>query len=146
MTVSLVCVDPARAAEIWPHVAPLLGKAFERQPADFTLEEVHKEVLAAETLIWIAWDGPGARILGVATTKIIKTARGKVLQITSTGGRELKRWRSFIADLEAYGIAEGCDKCRMYGRPGWKRIFPDYREPWITIEKEIGPAVAGVGG
>jgi hypothetical protein len=103
-----------------------------------TIEDVERDVLSAKALLWIAWDQKAARLLAAVATSVVTTPRHKVLLIRACGGRELHRWKGFIADLEAYGVAEGCVKLRVSGRPGWKMVLPDdYRVPFVTLEKDL---------
>lgn len=134
-TDKLVCVDPKRIDEIWPHVSGFLASAFERGIGDDDLESLKQDLDARQSLLWVVWDGKG--LLAAATTKLLKMPTKKLCVISACGGRELRRWRRFIAELESYAKAEGCDAFRMMGRPGWKAVFPDYREPWVCLEKGL---------
>src|SRR6185312_3525843 len=80
----LVCVDPGRVAEIWPHVRPLLARAYLR-PADDTLAAIEADVRAGESRLWIVWCG---EILAAATTKIMRTPMRKVLRVECCAGRD----------------------------------------------------------
>jgi hypothetical protein len=133
----VLCVDPARIEDIWPHVRDFIAAAFDNDRGDDCADDVHGDLLAKRALLWVAWDG-GA-ITAAATTKLLRTARGLVCIITSCGGREMRRerWRAAIEPLETYARAEGCRVVRFEGRRGWKTVFPDYREAWVSLEKRL---------
>ena len=52
-------------------------------------------------------------------------------------GRQLLRSRHLIGTIEQFARAEGCARVRMQGRRGWRRVFKDYSEPFITLEKNL---------
>lgn len=133
----LVCVEPARIDEIWPHVRRFTESAFSDGRGDDNAEIVEADLRAGYSLLWIVWTARENRILAAVTTKLLKTPRGFVCRITSCGGIELKRWAHLLADIEAYAKAEGCICVRWEGRKGWKAFFPGYREPWIVLEKKV---------
>jgi len=130
---ALLCVDPARVAEIWPHVEPLLAQAY-REGADDTLAAIEADVPAGESLLWVVWDDA---ITAAATTKIMRTPTRKVLRVECCAGRDVARWIGFIRALEDYGRRQGCEVCRVEGRKGWRAMLTDYREPWIVLEKVL---------
>lgn len=136
-TVDLVCVDPERIEEIWPHVETLIARSVMTGLGDDTLEDIQSDLLCGDALLWIVWEKPPGRLLAAATTKLFTTSRGKICVITSCAGRDLDKWKQFIRQIEQYAIDEGCGLFRMYGRPGWKRVFEDYSEPYVTIEKAL---------
>lgn len=135
MTDTLVCVDPAQIDRIWPHVSHLIDAAFETGIGDDKPETLKADLDAGLALLWVVWDGKG--LLAAATTKIVTLPTKKLCVLTAAAGRELHRWRRFIADLEMYAKAEQCDGIRLTGRPGWKAYFRDYKQPWICLEKDL---------
>lgn len=133
----IVCVAPDRIAEIWPHVRPFIENAFHNGRGDDDAETVHRDLLSGFSLLWIAWDEAQATIAAAATTKLIDVARGKVCLVTACGGSGIQRWAHGLAAIEAYARAEGCRYVRFEGRKGFKRVFRDYRQPWIVLEKRL---------
>lgn len=134
-TPQLVCVDPVKVPEIWPHVVALLEKAVFSGRGDDTIEEIRADLDAQRQLLWIGWDGEA--IIVAATTKIVESGMGKRCIITTCGGRKLRAWQHFIADMEAFATREKCTTLRIHGRHGWKRILTGYQEPWVAIEKRL---------
>jgi hypothetical protein len=135
MTESLLCVAPHLVEKIWPHVVHFIEQALWTGIGDDDIATIKDDLDAGHSLLWVVWDG--SELIAAATTKLIKVPTKKLCLITSCAGKRLERWRQFIADLEKYAASEGCDALRITGRPGWKAIFPDYREPWVCIEKNL---------
>lgn len=134
---TVLCVDPERIDEIWPHVKEFIAAAFDRDRGDDSADGVVADLRARRALLWIAWDGDV--ICAAATTRLFKVELGTICIITACGGREMgiDRWRSCIRPLEEYARAEGCRVIRVEGRRGWKAVFPDYSEVWVTLQKRL---------
>jgi hypothetical protein len=145
MTAELVCVDPARIQEIWPHVRGMIHRAIER--GDFgSFAPVERAVLAGDALVWLAWNGEG--IEAAAVTELHQSEWRKVCVIVACasrgkGAREradaagMDRWLPLIAGIEKYARAEGCVATRIVGRPGWERVLDEYKRHRVVLEKEL---------
>jgi len=131
----LVCVAPDKIDGIWPHVSHFIESAIEHGRGDDTSEVVKADLDAGRSLLWVVWDGSG--LLAAATTKIVNYPTKKACVVTSCGGRELPRWIAFINDLMNYAKSEGCAVMRISGREGWKAMLPDFRQPFIVLEKVL---------
>jgi hypothetical protein len=163
----LVCVPPAQAAVIWPHVRELIRAAMRRGGLS-SFRPVEANVLAGDALLWLAWDG--AHIQAAAVTELHATEWRKACVIVACGGpsgrsrpsiaREehqgvdarlrglcrqppLRRamgmtaWLPLLAGIETYARAAGCACVRIMGRKGWARALPTYRTTRIVLEKEL---------
>jgi len=131
---ALVCVDPARVAEIWPHVAPLVAAALARG-GDGDLAAVECALARGRALLWLAWDGK--KILAAAVTEVARLHGETLCTILACGGKGFDRFGALIAGLERYARAEGCARMRIAGRRGWARVLRDYRVKSVVIEKDL---------
>jgi hypothetical protein len=131
----LVCVDPARVHEIWPHVSPLLKAACYRTRLN-AFADIEADILAGRSLAWVAWNGRAVE--SAAATILINSEIGKVCVITVCGGSDMKRWLPLIDQIEAYAKAESCKRVRIYGRKGWLHVLDGYEEKHIIMDKELG--------
>jgi hypothetical protein len=131
----LVCVDPKRVGEVWPHVSPLLKGACRRTRLN-AFEDIEADILAGRSLLWIAWNG--CAVEAAAATILINSEAGKVCIITVCGGSDMKRWLPFIGQIESYARREGCARVRIYGRKGWLRMLAGYAQKHIIMDKELG--------
>jgi hypothetical protein len=130
----LVCVDPARTHEVWPHVAPLIARAMRRGGLS-AAADVARDLAAGTALLWLAWDGE--RILAAAVTALELVEGEKLCTIVACGGEGFARFGPLIGGLERYARAEGCARMRICGRKGWVRLLPDYRVRRVIIEKQL---------
>ena len=125
----LICVDPDRVAEIWPHARSLIKSAIERTNlTDF--EDVEQQVLAGEQLLWLAWSD---RIEAAATTHLSRN----VCTLTACSGHQRERWLPLFRAIEQYARNEGTKAMRIYGRKGWERVLDGYRAEYVILEKGL---------
>lgn len=136
----LVCVDPKRIDEIWPHVAPLLRKAIQRTGLS-AFADIERDILNGYALLWLAvsLDGETGCLLidAAASISLQRTDAGKVCVITACAGANMSRWTPLIAGIEAYAKNEGCKCVRIFGRKGWLRALAGYREKQVILDKEL---------
>ena len=131
----LVCVDPERVREVWPHVSDLLKAACYRTRLN-AFVDIEADILAGRSLLWIAWNG--SSVESAASTILINSEIGKVCIITACGGSDMKRWLPLISEIETYAEREGCKRVRIYGRKGWLHVLDGYEEKHIIMDKEVG--------
>lgn len=128
-----VCVDPKCVHELWLHVAPLVKAGVLRTDLSH-FDEIESDVLAGRSLLWLGWYG---HIEAAVTTTLLQSNTGKVCVITAAGGRGLARWEPLLERIEAYAKAEGCDRVRLFGRKGWRRLMRQYELSHIILEKGL---------
>lgn len=129
----LVLIDDNAVAHLWPRVRGFIERAYETG-GDDSFEQTEAKVLSGRALLWVVFNGG---ILGAVVTQILHESRNRVCLILACGGNELALWQSQISVIEDYARSQDCTCVRMSGRKGWKRIFRDYEEPWITLEKRL---------
>jgi hypothetical protein len=134
-SVELVCVDPMRVGEVWPHVSSLLKAACNRTKLN-AFADIEADILAGRSLLWMAWNG--RTVESAAATILINSEIGRVCIITVCGGSDMKRWLPLIEQIEAYAKREGCRRVRLYGRKGWLHMLDGYEEKHVIMDKELG--------
>jgi hypothetical protein len=134
----LVCVDPKRVHDIWPHIAPLVRSAIARTGLS-AFADIEQDILRGNALLWLAVGGEGgvAAIEAVASTSLQQTDSGKVCIITACAGANMARWLPLINHIEAYARAEGCRCVRIFGRKGWLRVLEGYRATSVVLDKHF---------
>jgi hypothetical protein len=135
----LICVDPARVHEIWPHVRALIFAAMQRGDLS-SFRPVEDRVLRGDALLWIAWSGEGSgagHIEAAAVTELQETEWRKVCVIVACAGKAMIRWLALAEEIEGYARAEGCSCVRIVGRKGWARVLSSYKTKRIILEKDL---------
>jgi hypothetical protein len=130
----LVCVDPARVLEIWPHVRPHLERAC-RATCLNAFADFEADILAGCGLVWVAWNG--SAIVAEAATALTNSDCGKVCVITLCAGHEMQRWLKLIERIEAYAKDEGCVRVRIFGRKGWLRVLDGFEAKHMVMDKQL---------
>jgi hypothetical protein len=130
----LVCVDPSRVREFWPHASPLVRAACQRTELN-AFADVEADIFAGRSLLWLAWNGRAVE--AAAATILINSEIGKVCIITACGGTDMKRWLPLIGKIEKYARDEGCTRVRIFGRKGWLRVLEGYEAKYIIMDKEL---------
>lgn len=125
----LICVDPVRVSEFWPYAGPLIRAAVEQTNLSI-FEDIEKQVLAGEQLLWLAWSG---QIEAAATTHLCRN----VCTLTACSGHQRERWLPLFEVIEKYAKDEGCHTMRIYGRKGWQRVLDGYRVEHVVLEKKL---------
>ena len=126
----LICIDPRRVGATWLLARPFIKAAVDRAGlCDFAI--VRQEILSGEQLLWVAGQPP----TGAGSTQLIAVDGRKVCVIVTWSG---EGWPSAaLEQIEAYARAEGCSAIRLYGRPGWKRVLPDYGLKCVVLDREL---------
>jgi hypothetical protein len=133
-SVELVCVDPKRAHDIWPHISHLIRRAVTRTNLSHSAD-IEYDVLHGGGLVWLAWDG--RTIKAAATTTLIETDADKVCVVTACAGEGMPVWLPLLGEIEAYAKAEDCACVRIYGRKGWARVLKNYHIAHIILERAL---------
>lgn len=131
---SLICVDPKRVHEFWPHVKYMLHSAVKRTGLAHT-QDLDFDVLSGDGLLWLAWNGE--KIEAAATTSLVENDAGLVCLITSCGGEDMKRWLGLLSQIEDYAQKEGCLSVRLLGRKGWARVLDGYETTNVVLERKL---------
>jgi len=133
LSVELVCVDPARIDEMWPHVRDKIRAAVEKTGLS-SFADIEADVLTGMQLCWLAWDG--REIMAAATTQLVKPL-SKVCVLTACAGYDRDKWLPLFARIEQYAKDEGCTSMRIFGRRGWERVLTGYRSTHVVLEKAL---------
>lgn len=132
-----VCVAPDLVHLIWPKVSHFIKSAYLSNQSDETFEDTEREVLAHCALLWIA--ARGAAPEAAAVSKIWATRREKICSVLAVGG-SADDWPALLIPIEQYAQQQKCHAVRIEGRQGWARVFREYRQPWIILEKRFDNA------
>jgi hypothetical protein len=87
-------------------------------------------------LLWLVVAMDGVRA-AVVTQLVDHPDTGRTCWVVACGGSDLNEWHHLLGRIEQFARDESCSRIRMSGRKGWARVFPDYRQPFITLEKAL---------
>lgn len=133
LSVELICVAPDLVQRTWPYVEHLIKGAVEKC-GDWTLEDVKRGLDSRTCLLWVTFDG--REIPAAAVTMLQQVPRGLICLAVACGGQD-DDWPERFRPIEDYARNEGCFATRIRGRPGWSRLFKDYKMEWVSLEKRL---------
>lgn len=112
---------------------------FEHKTLLIAAETLKKQLKNAERQLWIAY--AGGRVLGIVVTYVYQTARGQICCIWAACGDtdEYAQIQRFRLEIERWAREIGCSAIEIQGRPGWARLFPDFKRTAIVLEKSLCP-------
>jgi len=132
----LICIDPEKVHQFWPHVAPLIQAAMERgRISEFA--PVAEAVHTGSALVWIAWNEKQIKAAAVTRLGTVNGERFCTIVACGATGHDRAEWLPLLAGLEDYARAERCTAMRIWGRRGWERLLPDYKPTRVILEKEL---------
>jgi len=116
-------VQPEDIAYIWEQVAPLLEKVKEHTEGEFEtddyLEPQENEMHSA------------------MVTQIVTYPQKQILRIISIAGSDFKKLYEFNDMIESFAIKTGCSGMELWGRKGWKKLLPDWKDTYIVYTKNL---------
>lgn len=130
----LFCVHPDEVPAVWPLVSEMLRSAYLRNDLGHTID-LEADVMSGRGVLWIA--ASNGAVEAAAVAKLERTDVHMVCVITACGGRMMRRWLHFLAEIEKWARAEGAAKVRIYGRPGWVVMLEEYRASAVVLEKAL---------
>jgi len=136
--VELLAIEPGKVDEVWYIAAKQLEPALDLTPKA-TLDSVRARLESGDAQLWFAWVRSSGDIICSCVSEIRKWESGfKTVAVLLIGGSRMDLWRHMILQMEQYAVAEGANALEVIGRPGWERVFEDYRKTETTIMKELG--------
>ena len=134
-----VLIPRERVGDVWHVLEAFVAKATAiTKKTD--IQTVSQAAASGDVQLWAVMDTreENAKPIAAVVTELAKYPNGfKSCQVMLAGGGEMRRWKHLIATLEEFARDEGCDTIEIVGRPGWGRLYPDYREIERWFEKEI---------
>lgn len=124
---------------VWDKVEPFLARATERG-REYGTEDILKALLQRNMQMWVAYEGETfetADIFAVCITEIIITPRRKACSILIGTGKRREEWQGFRSAIEQWAREQGCEAMKVIARPGWERVFTDYRKTHTLLEKAL---------
>lgn len=133
MSGKLIPVQSADAEIIWEHVAPLLQKAIDKTSDSFSTDDIRELVRAAKAQLWVAVDG---KITAAFITTIEASPSDKWVRVMWCGGED-SEWLPQFEAVERWAKSIGASKVMIFGRKGWTKKLPTYRQSAVVLEKKL---------
>ena len=115
---NVLCVDPKKVPEVWPHISELVKRGLSYGSEDY--EKTKDKVHSGLWLLWLVVEG--LRIKGIVITALI----GNACEVIAAAGRDFIALIYLLRHLEAYARAEGKERMLITGRRGWQKVLKQY--------------------
>jgi hypothetical protein len=119
-----------------PMYAPILRESTELCQGRLTVPDVIQLARNGMVQIWLVTRGHND-YMGVIVTEVLQYPNRKVCGVIQCAGKGLHEAKHLMADLEQWARNIGCSLMEIQGRPGWGRVYPDYREDFRVFVKEL---------
>lgn len=123
--------------DVWPKVEAYLSDALAREDWKLRPEDLLGQIADGLVGMYAIWDDETGEILGAVCCESFEYPRSNVFNVAVCGGKDLYRWAHLMGAIEEEAVRLGCDTVRISGRPGWGRVFPDYREVHRVFERKV---------
>ena len=121
---------------VWEDVAPMLAKAAVHSEGELEPEDFIEPLSTGEMQLWVAYKNDD-NINAAMVTQFIQYPQKKILRIISLAGEDFKEIKNFQAMIEGFAIKYGCTAIELWGRKGWKKLLPEWKDSYIVYTKEL---------
>lgn len=103
-------------------VTAAMKKLQERFPREVDVGHLANEIISGKRQLWLILNDDDSFMSFVLSEIQTNNATGlKTIVVPTMAGEDGPASVPLIAEIEKYGLEQGCDKSAVYGRAGWKR-------------------------
>ena len=128
-------VQPEDIAYIWEEVATLLNKVREQTEGELEPDDFLEPLTHGDMQLWIATENK--EMHSAMVTQIVTYPQKQVLRVISIAGSDFKKLYEFNDMVESFAIKAGCSGMELWGRKGWKKLLPDWKDTYIVYTKDL---------
>ena len=128
-------LSPEDIPYVWDKVEPMLARVTEHAEGELTPEDYVEPLSLGEMQLWIAVKDK--ELHSVMVTQIVPYPQKRILRILAIAGAEFKALYKFKDMVESFAIRSGCSALELWGRKGWKKLLPDWKDSYIVYTKDL---------
>lgn len=122
---------------LWPLIEKRLQPVIDRLNGRVTMASTFERLITGKWQCWTYWEGKEC-LAAITTLLSIEDSGDKTLEIVLASGDHREKWQHVaIETLKRFAKVEGCARVEMHARPGWQRIFPDFKQILVTLEWRV---------
>ena len=114
----------------------MLAKAAVHSEGELEPEDFLEPLSTGEMQLWVAYEDDD-NINAAMVTQFIQYPQKKILRIISLAGEDFEEIKSFQGMIEGFAVKYGCTAIELWGRKGWKKLLPDWKDAYIVYTKEL---------
>lgn len=124
------------AIHIWDKVAPMLSEVTKHSEGELDVDDFFDYISSGHMDLWIAIED--SKIIMSMVTQVVKYPQKQILRVIAISGERFKETHdNFIDMVESFAIRIGCSALELWGRKGWKKLLPDWKDSYIVYTKEL---------
>lgn len=134
MNKKIAIVKPDEVETAWDMVSRFLNPAI-KEDLYHSEDSLKDLLLKDQALMFVAFLNGKAK--GAAIVQI-EEGKDNLVNILCLGGQDFKEWKQELNDaLTKYAIGMNCKSIVALGRPGWKKLWPDFKAGKTLFCKEV---------
>jgi len=131
----IIEIVPTLAVEsVWGSVKNLITKTNDDVLND---NDIKGYLLNGDYTLWVAIDEESKDVVAAMTTEFAYYPRDKVCRVVTLAGERMKEWIGNLDMVEDWAKEQGCNYLDMYGRRGWIKVLPDWKEDSVLLRKKL---------
>lgn len=130
-------LPPDTIDALWPAIRQRVVSGVERSSGRLTEANAFDLLRSGKWQCWTYWEGP--KCMAVVITRInIHSSGIKSLEAIMASGDNRDRWQRLAVDsLKGFAKAEGCKLFELIARPGWERVFTEFKKTHVMLEWKV---------
>jgi hypothetical protein len=130
-------LPPDTIDALWPAIRPRIVSGVERSSGRLTEKDAFDLLTSGKWQCWTYWEGP--KCMAVVITRLnIESSGIKTLEAIMASGDNRDRWQRIAVDtLKNFAKAEGCKLFELIARPGWERVFTEFKKTHVMLEWKV---------
>ena len=128
-------LSPEDVPYMWEQVAPLLARVSRHTEGEMEPDDYIEPLTHGDMQLWIATEDK--KIIAALITQIIPYPQKKILRLISLAGDEFDKFKGCLDMVESFATSNHCTALEMWGRKGWKRLLPEWKDSYIVYTKDI---------
>tara|TARA_R110000824_G_scaffold8249_2_gene37288 strand:- start:170 stop:586 length:417 start_codon:yes stop_codon:yes gene_type:complete len=128
-------ISPEDVAYIWGDVAPMLAKVTRHTEGELEPDDFLEPLTHGIMQLWLVTEE--GSVAAVMVTQRITYPQKTILRAIAMSGDDFEKVRGFQDMIESYAIKTGCSALEMWGRKGWKKLLPEWKDTYIVYTKDL---------
>tara|TARA_R100000742_G_C4274282_1_gene94191 strand:+ start:879 stop:1238 length:360 start_codon:yes stop_codon:yes gene_type:complete len=114
----------------------MLARVQEHSEGELEIDDFLDSLMMGEMQLWIATEDN--QIVMSMVTMVVNYPQKRILRVVSISGERFKELHEKFNDMvEAFAIKKGCSALELWGRKGWKKMLPDWKDSYIVFTKDL---------
>ena len=127
---------PEDVAHVWGDVAPLLLTVSQHAEGEMEPDDYLESLTHGDMQLWTASEEK--KIFLAMVTQIVPYPQKKVLRVIAISGERFKEAHKHFNDVvETFALRVGCSSMELWGRKGWKKMLPEWKDSYIVFTKDL---------